>query len=140
MRFAYLMALPTDDDLFELGVSHAGEYLERLEAFPEEEERFKQERTRDLGQTLDQPIGQKVRHFCEWLLYRVRGGEPTSGDGKPQAIDKKQAERFQRGMIARVRRTPAAEAAGGRLSPNSPGSPGSPKAGAPGGGVPLASP
>lgn len=56
----------------------------------------------------------------------MRGGEATSGDGKPQSIDKKQAEKFQRGMVARVKRAPAADegAEGGRLSPSSPkGSP-----------------
>jgi hypothetical protein len=126
VRIAYQMALPTDKDLFDLGVAHAGEYLEYLEGYPEEEATFKRERTRDIGQPLDQPIGQKVRHFCEWLLYRVRGGAATNGDGKPQAIDKKQAEKFVQGQVPRVKRAALEEEEEATTSPE--GKKGSPRA------------
>lgn len=103
VRFAYMMALPNDQDIFDLGVEHAGEYLEWLDGHPDEEKAFKEARTRNIGQKLDQPIGHKLRHFIEWMLYTVRGGEPKETSG-PASITKRDAEKFQRGMVAPVRK------------------------------------
>ena len=107
VRFAYIMAMPTDQDLFDLGVTHAGEYLQWLDSNPEAEFVFKQERARDMDEKLETPIGQKVKHFIEWMLYSVRGGAPCK-EGTAQSITKKEAEKFQRGLVPKIK-TEAAE-------------------------------
>jgi hypothetical protein len=125
VRFAYLFALPNDQDIFDLGVQHAGEYLEWLEGHPDEQDSFRRARSKNMGDKLDQPIGHKMRHFIEWMLYTVRGGEPSEKSG-PSAITKKDAERFHRGLVRRVKKE--SEEDGSPMS-----SPGREMGGSPGG-------
>jgi hypothetical protein len=104
VRFAYVKALPTAAELDEAGASHAGEYLAMLSAYPEEEARFKQEHSRNIGEPLEQPLPLKVRQFIEWVLFAVRGGV----GGACEPVTRKQADKFKAGHVARVRRTDSA--------------------------------
>ena len=115
MRLAYIKAMPSEDDLLNLGVNHAGEYLQWLRAFPEEEKKFTAERSLNFNEKLDQPIEQKLKHFIEWMLYAVRGGAPT--EHLPQSISKQEAQRFKAGLVARiaVKESDAEQEPGGTL-------------------------
>ena len=96
VRLAFMMPLPTDQEIFDLGVEHAGEYLDELEKCPVEAALFYQQRRRRLGLSLDQPIAHKVRHFIEWMLYSVRGGsDEVSKAISALPITKKDVERFR---------------------------------------------
>lgn len=98
VRLAYMMALPHDQDLAKPGVKNAGEYLGWLGTFPVEHERFKAKRTRKLGAVLDQPIAHKVRHFIDWMLFKMtRKDSGTAADG-PLAVSKKEVEKFKEGF------------------------------------------
>ena len=106
VRLAFMMPLPNDQDIFDLGVAHAGEYLEELERFPDELKQFKQSRGRRVGDKLDQPIAHKVRHFIEWMLHAVRGGsDGVSKATSAMPVTKKEVERFRigRGMDAKMK-------------------------------------
>ena len=86
-------------------MTHAGEYMQWLECYPEEEFRFKEARSRqctDPQGGANQPIADKLKHFIEWMLYTVRGGAPSE-DGGAQSVDKKQVEKFRRGLVPKVR-------------------------------------
>ena len=62
----------------------------------------------------DQPIEWKVRQFVLWLLFRARGGT-----GDPEAeLSKKEASRFQKGMVQAASRS---EREGRSPGPSSPG-------------------
>jgi len=95
VRLAFQLAMPTDDDVAKLGLSHAGEYMQWLGVSPEDESAFKQAHSRSLAQSgrgdrdEAQPIAHKVRHFIEWMLFAIRGGA-SNDDGGPQSVDKKQ--------------------------------------------------
>jgi hypothetical protein len=96
VRLAFMMPLPTDQEIFDLGVEHAGEYLDELEKCPVEAALFYQQRRRRLGHSLDQPIAHKVRHFIEWMLYSVRGGSDEVAKAiSDLPVTRKDVERFR---------------------------------------------
>lgn len=101
VRCAKMKALPNDQDLSILGVGHAGQYLQWLEGYPEEQFKFNQMRSLALADPIDQPIGRKVQHFMEWVLFLVRGCA-SSKEGCPQSISKKEAELFKERKVVRV--------------------------------------
>ena len=81
VRFAHRMALPTDDEIeARPDCAHAGEWLEQV-AGPHNtgENAFKEARTRDFSEPLDQPIADKVRKFLDVLIYRVRASHTVEG-------------------------------------------------------------
>ena len=101
VRLAYQSAMPNEEDLEKANVNHAGEYLQWLSGYAEEEKRFKKERTRELGQALDQPLELKLRHFLNWLIFAVQGGKGLD------KVSPKDADKFKNGLIARLRRDAA---------------------------------
>lgn len=99
VRFAHMMALPTEEELTDAGLRHAGEYLSALATTPESEELFKRSRTVEPGEPLDEPIAWKVRQFILWMVYTARGG---AGDAEAE-LTKKEADRFKLGQVAKVK-------------------------------------
>ena len=108
VRLAYMMAMPTEEDLEAAGVVHAGEYLQWLSGYPEEEKQFKRARCRAIGEPLDQPLEEKLRHFLDWLVFTVHGGDGLD------AVTRKDADKFRAGHVAKLRRE-AADADGEKL-------------------------
>lgn len=95
VRLAYMKALPTAEEIAQQGFRHAGEFLVDLEAEPARYDEFQTARTRTFGDTLEQPIANKVGHFLAWVVFRVRGGVESKKD-----LTKKEVEGFRRGGIA----------------------------------------
>jgi len=95
VRFAHMMALPTQQELTCAGMRHAGEYLKALKSTPELEAQFKRQRTREAGEHADQSIAWKVRQFALWLIFNVRGGR---GDPEKE-LSKEEADKFMRGRV-----------------------------------------
>ena len=100
VRLAYHKPLPTDAQVLEQGCKHAGEFLFALEEEPEKEKRFHEARRWSYDEPPDQPIKDQVRHFVEWLLYRVRGGEDFARE-----LSRKDVQLFRDGHRA-VKRVP----------------------------------
>jgi len=99
VRLAHMTALPTEDELADACMAHAGEFLDALEAQPEAEQDFKRLHTCEPGEPVDQPIAWKVQQFVLWTIYRARGGQ-----GNPESeLTVKEANRFMEGRIHRVR-------------------------------------
>ena len=105
VRFAHLMAMPSEAELQASGHPHAGEYLAELSERPDAEKRFKQERTRGFDDPSDGPISSNVCHFVQWMLYRARGDQ---GDPETE-LTQKEADRFKNGAVKRVERNKSEE-------------------------------
>ena len=100
VRLAHIKALPTAEELNTSGLAHAGEYLAALAEAPEDEQAFMLARTREPGETCDQPIDWKVRQLILWMVFRARGEQ-----GDPEIeLAKREAEKLKRGAVYRVRR------------------------------------
>ena len=113
VRFAHIKAMPTEAELTESGLPHAGEFLAALSENPEAEAAFHDERTHEMCEKCDQPIEWKVRQFVLWLLFRARGGI-----GDPEAeLSKKEASRFQKGMVQAASRAEREARSPGSSSP-----------------------
>jgi hypothetical protein len=96
VRLAYAKALPTDAEIRQAGCKHAGDFLAALAEEAAVSAAFHRARTRryDDGVPLEQPLGHKVRHLCEWIVYRARGGLDSE---KP--LTKKDAELLRDGKV-----------------------------------------
>lgn len=81
VRLAYMMALPSDAELAERDAIHAADFFVKLEEAegPDAIEDFQATHSRGMSEPLldDQPIGQKVTQFMEWLLVKVQGDMPV---------------------------------------------------------------
>jgi len=98
VRLAHQMALPTDAEISDAGLAHAGEFLMALRSQPDTEDAFKQARGRNMDQTPDQPIEQKVKHLIHWIMYAVRGGH-----GSPQEqVSVNEASKFAKGLVTKI--------------------------------------
>ena len=91
VRLAYMMALPSDDELAALDAKHAGLFFERLEEEEGEDaiEEFQASHSLNLTDPLPegQKIHQKVEQFMEWFIFNARGGIQNEGsDGKQRAL------------------------------------------------------
>ena len=96
VRVAYQKALPSDADIEASGAAHAGEFLQRLSASPDEADEFKRRRSRCLHEPLDEPLHKRLGHLMDWLLYTVRGGDSL------KSVTRLDANRFKEGKVKTV--------------------------------------
>ena len=95
-----MKALPSEEELTQAGLPHAGEYLTVLSENPEAEQQFLRNRSRESDEPSDLPIQWKVRQFILWMVYCARGNA-----GDPEAeLTEKEADKFKRGAVAKTAR------------------------------------
>lgn len=102
MRLSTMLALPTDEDIHEMGAANAGEYLITLQsASPTEYQNFIKRKRQRWDREPRQRVWRCVDHVCHYLVRIVEvdvhlGGKSHASDIDARVSEKEAAHFFMR--------------------------------------------